>query len=66
MVAIKQIDNMTLVELRQLEYFVAVAAEMNFSRAAHHVHVVQSALSTSVGQAAVRAVRGVGSPGTWA
>ena len=35
-------------ELRQLEYFIAVASEMNFSRAAHRVHVVQSALSTSV------------------
>ncbi|GFG49986.1 LysR family transcriptional regulator [Mycolicibacterium agri] len=35
-------------ELRQLEYFIAVAAEMNFSRAAQQVHVVQSALSTSV------------------
>jgi DNA-binding transcriptional LysR family regulator len=37
-------------ELRQLEYFVAVASEMNFSRAAQRVHVVQSALSTSVGK----------------
>jgi DNA-binding transcriptional LysR family regulator len=37
-------------ELRQLEYFVAVAGEMNFSRAAQRVHVVQSALSTSVGK----------------
>lgn len=35
-------------ELRQLEYFIAVAGEMNFSRAAHRVRVVQSALSTSV------------------
>lgn len=31
-----------------MEYFVAVADELNFSRAAHQVHVVQSALSTSV------------------
>jgi DNA-binding transcriptional LysR family regulator len=38
------------VELRQLEYFIAVAREMNFSRAAQRVHVVQSALSTSVGK----------------
>jgi DNA-binding transcriptional LysR family regulator len=37
-------------ELRQLEYFIAVASEMNFSRAAQRVHVVQSALSTSVGK----------------
>jgi DNA-binding transcriptional LysR family regulator len=35
-------------EFRQLEYFIAVASEMNFSRAAQRVHVVQSALSTSV------------------
>jgi DNA-binding transcriptional LysR family regulator len=35
-------------ELRQLEYFIAVASEMNFSRAAQRVHVVQSALSQSV------------------
>jgi DNA-binding transcriptional LysR family regulator len=37
-------------ELRQLEYFVAVAAELNFSRAAQRIHVVQSALSASVGK----------------
>jgi DNA-binding transcriptional LysR family regulator len=37
-------------EFRQLEHFIAVASEMNFSRAAQHVHVVQSALSTSVGK----------------
>jgi DNA-binding transcriptional LysR family regulator len=37
-------------EFRQLEYFIAVASEMNFSRAAARVHVVQSALSTSVGK----------------
>lgn len=35
-------------ELRQLEHFVAVASELNFSRAARRVHVVQSALSSSV------------------
>lgn len=35
-------------ELRQLEYFVAVAADLNFSRAAQRIHVVQSAVSTSV------------------
>ncbi|MET0454556.1 MAG: LysR family transcriptional regulator [Mycobacterium sp.] len=35
-------------ELRQLEYFVSVAVELNFSRAAARMHVVQSALSTSV------------------
>jgi DNA-binding transcriptional LysR family regulator len=36
------------VELRHLEYVVAVAAELNFSRAAQRIHVVQSALSASV------------------
>jgi DNA-binding transcriptional LysR family regulator len=38
------------VELRHLEYFVAVAAELNFSRAAERIHVVQSALSAAVGR----------------
>jgi DNA-binding transcriptional LysR family regulator len=37
-------------ELRQLEYFAAVATELNFSRAAQRIHVVQSALSASVGK----------------
>jgi DNA-binding transcriptional LysR family regulator len=41
---------MLAVELRHLEYFVAVAAELNFSRAAQRIHVVQSALSASVGR----------------
>jgi len=35
-------------ELRQLEHFVAVAEELSFTRAAQRVHVVQSALSSSV------------------
>lgn len=35
-------------EFRQLEYFMAVAGEMSFSRAAVRVNVAQSALSTSV------------------
>ncbi|MEH3138597.1 MAG: LysR family transcriptional regulator [Mycobacterium kyogaense] len=35
-------------EFRQLEYFLAVAGEMSFTRAAERAHVVQSALSTSV------------------
>jgi DNA-binding transcriptional LysR family regulator len=35
-------------DIRQLEYFVAVAVELNFSRAAERIHVVQSALSASV------------------
>jgi DNA-binding transcriptional LysR family regulator len=38
------------VELRHLEYFVAVGAELNFSRAAQRIHVVQSALAASVGR----------------
>jgi len=35
-------------ELRQLEYFIAVADELSFSRGARRVHVVQSAVSTAV------------------
>ena len=35
-------------ELRHLEYFIAVAAELSFSRAAERIHVVQSALSVAV------------------
>jgi DNA-binding transcriptional LysR family regulator len=38
------------VELRHLEYFVAVAADMNFSEAPQRIHVVQSALSAAVGR----------------
>lgn len=37
-------------ELRQLEHFVAVANDLSFTRAAECVHVVQSALSASVGK----------------
>jgi DNA-binding transcriptional LysR family regulator len=36
------------VELRQLECFVAVAEEANFSRAADRLHVVQSAVSATI------------------
>ncbi|UGT44904.1 LysR family transcriptional regulator [Nocardia yamanashiensis] len=35
-------------ELRQLEYFVAVATESSFSRGAQRVHVVQSAVSAAI------------------
>jgi DNA-binding transcriptional LysR family regulator len=35
-------------ELRQLEHFVALAAEQNFTRAAARLHIVQSGLSASI------------------
>jgi DNA-binding transcriptional LysR family regulator len=38
------------VELRQLEYFVAVAEEANFTRAAERVHISQSGVSAQVRQ----------------
>jgi DNA-binding transcriptional LysR family regulator len=37
-----------VVELRQLEYFVAVAEEANFTRAAERVHISQSGVSAQV------------------
>lgn len=37
-------------ELRQLEYFVAVAEEANFTRAAQRVHVAQPAVSAQIGR----------------
>jgi DNA-binding transcriptional LysR family regulator len=36
------------VELRHLKHFIVVAEELNFTRAAERVHIVQSALSTSI------------------
>jgi len=35
-------------ELRQLEYFVAVAHERSFTLAAQRLHVVQSAVSAAI------------------
>jgi DNA-binding transcriptional LysR family regulator len=41
-------DNLSRVELRQLEVFVAVAEEGSFTRASDRLHVVQSAVSAGV------------------
>jgi DNA-binding transcriptional LysR family regulator len=43
--AYEMVDGM---ELRHLEYFVAVAEERNFTRAAARVHIVQSAISSAI------------------
>jgi DNA-binding transcriptional LysR family regulator len=48
MIIIYFADSFVRMELRQLEYFLAVADDMSFTRAAQRVHVVQSALSTSI------------------
>jgi DNA-binding transcriptional LysR family regulator len=37
-------------EARQLQYFVTVAEELNFTRAAQRLHVVQQSLSTGIAQ----------------
>jgi len=37
-------------EVRQLQYFIAVAEELNFTRAAERLHVVQQSLSAAIAQ----------------
>jgi DNA-binding transcriptional LysR family regulator len=37
-------------EVRQLQYFIAVAEELNFTRAAERLHVVQQSLSSTIAQ----------------
>jgi DNA-binding transcriptional LysR family regulator len=44
----KLLDGTGVMDLRQLEHFVTVATERNFTRAAGHLHLVQSGLSASV------------------
>ena len=43
-----------LMELRQLEYLVAVAEEANFTRAAERIHVAQPAVSAQIAAAGTR------------
>ncbi|MDR3538576.1 MAG: LysR family transcriptional regulator [Acetobacteraceae bacterium] len=41
-------DRLPYMDLKQLEHFVTVAAEQNFTRAAVRLHIVQSGLSASI------------------
>ena len=41
---------LTVLDTRQLRYFVAVADDLHFTKAADRLHVAQSALSTQVKQ----------------
>src|SRR4051812_1885406 len=41
-------DRVGIVEQRQLQFFVAVAEELNFTRAARRTHAVQSTVSASI------------------